>query len=316
MIKDETSFKLEDRELYPFPGSTRYSLSRLLSTMAKNKLGKIALPLPSWHFWGFAEEDPNLDFSFFNSRDAETLVEGFRKVSSRGKINCLVLTSPANPLLYEIKEEHAREIDRIALSRGIDIIIDEVLRGNRPIGQRDTIARWFSNPFIVEGFSKRFGDDPLGRFSYIVAPKGYKLDCSKPDLLPAKTVGTLLGAALKYCSADVEKELTLRNQAFDETLEQFTHAKEALSLSRPYATSLLTYIRLPKKSKKRGKDFANLAYSRGAIALCPTCIFFPENYNIPSDIPDDFRISIGRMDTERIKTGAEILCRGFEKECL
>jgi len=38
--------------------------------------------------------------------------------------------------MYRISEECAKQLDEIALRNGVDVIVDDVLRGIQPIGDR------------------------------------------------------------------------------------------------------------------------------------------------------------------------------------
>jgi len=80
-----------------------------------------------------------------------------------------------NLISKRITESAARELDSIALEYGVDIIVDDVLRGTQAFGERDTIARWFTRPFVVEGFSKRLGEEHAGDLSYALSPKDISL---------------------------------------------------------------------------------------------------------------------------------------------
>ena len=245
MRKRETEWNGSEEDVFVLPIPTRQSIDLLFRAFA-GRSGQIAMPLPNWHFWnldGFANQE--YDFAYFEASTEQELVDNFRKIAPKKKIKALVLVDPVNPLLYRISEAAAREIDTIALKYGVEIIIDDVMRGNQPLGQRESLSRWFTMPYVVEGLSKRFGDKPCGYLSYILVPEGNrKVKQSVPRVSPppfglARTVENIF----IYGEQPALKELERRNDVLDSELGQ---ACPEMRIRRPSPSHMISVLELPR----------------------------------------------------------------------
>ena len=103
-----------------------------------------------------------------------------------------------------------------------------------------SIAEYFSRPYVVEGFSKRFGEDvPTENHAYILAPKSSRL--KQEDKVDC-TGGEVVRALNKHSTPRILEALQIRNEIFDKTLQ--ANCSE-LKIIRPYPTHLLTVVELP-----------------------------------------------------------------------
>ncbi|MEK6963908.1 MAG: hypothetical protein AABX70_05760 [Nanoarchaeota archaeon] len=305
MLKKECDRAIPEDQIIARHDTTRGALDWLL----KERVGflqKVALPVPNWHFWSMAENRRSAyKFAYFNATKEEELVEGFRKIAQNRGIKVLLLVDPANPLMYQHSEEGCKEIDRIALNRGIDIVIDDVLRGTRPLEDRRSIARYFTNPYVVEGFGKRFGDDPLGGISYVLIPEKTKLPkAHTKDLCPC---GEMLQVALDNASVAAVAELEERNRAFDRGLRT---AIPNIEIERPFASSLISLVYLPEGFQTTPEGFMLNSLMNGVKLRVPDGCF-PEGHKTKPNLRPSIRITVGQMNSDLIEKGAEYLGRGI-----
>lgn len=309
MLQKETSLNLGNFKLIPSCGnSTRESIYNVLIHVSKPKSGlrkqgkPIALSIPNWHFWGLGQRDP---FVYYDAQNEDELIEGFNKLAVKKKISGILLVDPANPLLYELTPEAAREIDRIALKHGLDIIVDDVLRGTKPIGKRDTIARHFTQPYVIEGFSKRFGDD-IGSYSYVLAPKKSKYSVEQPP----SNFNFLMGDIMKafgFIERPAIDELEARNRAFDSGL---IASDSGLRVIRPFPTSLISLIELPQDSKLNADEFTKKMYDAEHVSTNPLShnhVFYPGAYQEKPGLERLFRITVGRHNQETLKRAGYLI---------
>lgn len=311
ILGEETSLDLSRYRIHPSCKSTRSTLRTVFDSLTNGTQKSVALPVPNWHFWCMYEDKhETTPFRYFNALNPKELVEGFDQVSRSGDVGALVLLSPANPPLYELSRDDVSEIDRIAAQRGVKVIIDEVMRGTRPIGQRDSIASWFQNPpFVVEGFGKRFGEGPLANISYVLVPRGERI--TKPKVCKRCDIagGALLNVAFDSATQPAIQELDARNAAFDRGL--LSTAPTGVTIQRPYSSFLVSLVNLPERFPITPRDFAFEALDRGA-SVSPLDVFYPENYNIPNSFPGRLRITTGHIGSDRMENGAAYLGAGIK----
>lgn len=303
MIFHETSLSTKRKHLHPVYLSTRRTLDYVFNEVATKKGKKIAVPLPSWHFWKIGEErKPAHMFHYFDAINEAQFVDNFTKVAKNKDVGALVFSDPANPLLYRISESAAKAIDKVALKNGVEIIVDDVLRGTFPLGQRDSVGRFFTRPYIVEGMSKRFGDEPFGRISYCLAPE--KVGFPDKYLLNGDSYSLLFGSgidmALQHSSTPALNELEKRNKAFDDGMrKEWKDAK----ITRPSPTCLVSLVELPKNGHS-AYNFATGLYLRERIVVNPVSIFYPDSQLASSELRSLFRVSVGKnQQSELFKIG-------------
>lgn len=285
---------------YALPFQTRDTLTRVFHEFATKKQKKIAIPLPSWHFWGLKNVNgPAHQFSYFEAKSESELVDNFRSSAKSNDIGALVLVNPSNPLQYLLSKSGAKELDKIAQKYGITLILDEVLRGTMPIDARKSSALWFDNPVVIEGLSKRFGDEPLGNLSYCISPTPIRFDT---DFFPETArhfYGSVVGLAMKYASQPVVDELTARNMAFD--LGFNSGSSDGAEIMWAFPSSLTSLVRLPKKSSLSAMELATKMLESSNLCVNPLQIFYPDGYNVPKDMRDIFRVAVGRYDAQDMR---------------
>ena len=307
ILRQETTLDAAEECILPFHKSTRDALEEVVTGIAA-PWEKVALPLPNWHFWCMGGyEKTRFGFEYFDGMDEGQLVENFAKIAPKKKVRALMLVNPANPLMYNISESAAREIDRIALQHGVEIIIDDVLRGVQPVGQRDSIGRFFTKPYVVEGFSKRFGDNPLGFISYVLVPESDKFLKPKVSQEEACLCGYLVEVAYKHSTAPAIEELRKRNIAFDEGVRSKC---PEVRIIRPSETHLITLLELPDRMD--GCKFTGSAHNAG-VELAARNSFYPDGYEKNGSMKNMVRVSVGNMDESMIRQGAEYLGTGIER---
>lgn len=313
ILRQETSLPIEPGRIMYVSGSTRTALDHVFHTVATQKrhAKTIAIPIPNWHFHSICGE---MSFQFFDGRSEERLVENFEHEAKAGKLCALVLAYPTVPLMQTLSEPAAREIDETALAYGIDIIVDDVLRGLHHVGQRDSIGRFFTRPYVVEGFSKRYGDGPLAKISYVLAPDAKavkklvaKIPIDKPVYDGLRFCsGTLLDRAYRHATEPALAELQSRNEAFDTGFSLFAPPDARVVRPSPYA--LTSLVQLPERCRYRGNEFEKTL--EGDIELWSMDAFVPEK-----GVPDvdslrqmkAVRITVGQMNRKRVYEGARVL---------
>ena len=305
ILQRETTLDMNRFNLHAFPGPTRNALIHLFKHQANKPKGAIALPIPNWHFWAMNECEPELRanpirFEYFEALNEDQLAQGFEKIARQGKVGSLVLVDPANPLMYHISESALKQIDATAQKYGIDIIVDDVLRGTRPMQDRNSIGSKLTRPFVVEGLSKRLGDEPAGVYSYILSPK----DSNLPDLAIPQSSSYLAGDILtlfyEHASQHALNELRLRNAAFDEGL---TCTAPMATVSRPFPSSLTSVVQVNNNGFDALK-FAEHAHYQKQIDVIPFQAFCPNGYNLPKPLTDRFRITVGRTNLRDMHSAA------------
>jgi len=269
----------------------------------------IALPVPNWHFWEMAE-DMKHDFNYFKARNETELVEGFEEIARQGKVGSLILVDPAVPLMYRISKPAAERIGEIARKYKVSIIVDDVLRGTKPLGERDSLASWFEEAYVVEGFSKRFGEDcRLANYSFILSPKGRKLAIDQDkrlDEITSLAAGTVLYDGLAYGSSPALEELRKRNQAFDRGLREEVQESQ-VEIIRPFDSALTSLIKVKTPADFDIPKFAPLINASPRILIAPMYGFYPNPEDNTQDEKNLARITVGRMDHEKVYEGAKLL---------
>lgn len=200
-----------------------------------------------------------------------------------------------NPMQYHISEDAAKQINEIANKQGITIILDDLLRGNEPLGQRKSIYSFFSNPYLIEGLSHRYGEKPLGNFSYVLAPEGSTLNNDIKEV--PHIFGELLHFAYIYSSKPIVDDLKLRNGGIDKAFERYFPEANIIRSSPSSITSL---IELPKNYSL---DTINDLYSQGVV-IFPIEGFFPEGHKVPRFDKTLLRVAVGSMDAFDVYEGA------------
>jgi len=315
LLSTETSLDLSEHQFYDIHGSTRSALDLTLSSLVGfMSHRKIALPVPNWHFDQISENaHKKYKFNYFEALNEQQLVDGFKRAAEKDKVGILILAMPAVPLMYTLSQQAGKEMDAIALKHGIDIVVDDVLRGAQPMGERDSIARYFTNPYIVEGFSKRLGDHVFGNFSYVLAPStGSQIPNSCKDQDCGLITGLSLEMALKYAAEPAIKELQLRNQKFDEGLGNY--APQGTVVKRPSVTHLTSLVEVPTNFRITMGEFQRKCYRKDIDISIPQ-EYYPNGFQASPLLDRSFRITVGRINAEDIYLGANLLGREISQYC-
>lgn len=312
MLLQETSLSSVEDQIVSLPGMfTREAMDYLLRSILSKTGGKVALPLPNWHFWSLDGcKEGAYSFSYFDAVDEEQLVTGFTKAARQQELRALILTSPAVPLMYALSEAAAKEIDRIALREGVEIVIDDVLRGVQPIGQRNSIARHFTKPYVIEGFSKRFGDEPLGALSYVLLPQECEHAAAirpRASHAASSLFSQVLEAALLYSSRNAVAELESRNRALDAGLGALP---SNVRIIRPSTTHLTTLFEIPLSPHDKDHWFHGVVENKKIDVFCLNA-FYPQGYGVSPAIKrrhaSSFRVTVGMMPRQKVYDGAKVL---------
>ena len=211
MLRTETTLALDTFNIAPRFASTRQTIDDTILNIVGPQ-GKVALPLPNWTFW-FTDGPKKGDFSYeyISAENPDQLVSYFKNMAP--KVKAFLLTNPQNPWGYKIEREHCVAMDKIAQKHGVTIIIDEVLRGNQPLNDRESLGIHFAQPYVIEGFSHRFGLG-LQNFSYVLSPKGKKAGVTTSKQAPAKLLEMIYQTSTRPCLSEIKK----RNAALREGL--------------------------------------------------------------------------------------------------
>jgi len=306
MLSKETTLDTGKFNIHSVNGSTRSAIRHILDNLTKS--GKsVAVPLPNWYFWdtnyGLSNSYP---YSYFQALNEDQVVSGFTKLAKKGRIGSFILSNPMTPLGYEISREAAKEIDTVALKHGVSIVVDDVLRGTREIGGRDTLASVITNPYIAEGFGHRFGsDNPVGRLSYVMIPKEAR-NITIPEYQGSHKIPVLapfFKLTLDHVTVPALEELRKRNTEFDAGFKET--APEDVQLHRLYPTSITSLLTLPNKSiwsPDAGDLSRNAAYHNLFVPSME--LFHPDGYNIPQGLRHNLRVSIGEIPSDEMRESA------------
>ncbi len=306
IIQQETSLDLSQSKITPWGYSTREVIRITLDHLLSHTNKKVALPVPNWHFWLALETQ----FAPFEAYSGEELVDNFRRVAN-DDIGALILSFPATPLMYTPTQEQLMEIDHIAQHHGITVVIDDVLRGVQPLGKRDTVGRFFTRPYIIEGYGKRLGES-FGSFSHLISPKDSTIT---NDLLGdsfSYGFGTSLAISYEKDTQRAVQELERRNAAFDRGVRKY--APEGVTCLRPSPSHITTLLQLPHDFGYSSTDFTVLAEKNG-ICVSDLADFFPADFSLRRGTRPAVRITTGRMDETSVYNGAETLGRGISILC-
>lgn len=312
MVRSETSLQFEDSQFQGLFGlTTRDVMAHVLDRISREDR-PLAFPLPNWHFWDLNHRGLRLpEFVYFNARNPAELLEGAEDAIKRKGARALMLVNPSNPLLYELADGEAQTLASIASHYGVDVIVDDVLRGTRPLSARNSTGRFFETPYVVEGLSKRFGDEPFGKFSYVIFPRR---PLNIPQDIPQNTLeagGGILEMALHTCSEPALEELCARNTLFDKGFGTENHG---VQVCRPYASSLTSLLAMPAGYPLSGNDFSRSVFEKGGIAINPMDAFYPTGYQVPTDMNRFLRITVGRIDREDMESAGRYLAFAFNTE--
>ncbi|MBI2112542.1 aminotransferase class I/II-fold pyridoxal phosphate-dependent enzyme [Candidatus Woesearchaeota archaeon] len=303
ILASETSLGTSsDARIKVFDQSARGSIDHVLSRVV-GRHGSVALPLPNWTFWDHLRGVQKGDYTLncFMALDPDQLVENYKTLLERTQVKALLLVHPSNPLGYTLSPDILKELDRISEREGVAIVIDDLLRGNQPVGDRETIAASLSRPYLVEGFSHRFGANPLGSFSYVLVPEEDRL-IEAPQLGPS-IYSEVLAAAYRYSTPKIAREMQRRNKAFDEEISRYC---PDVRISRPSITSISSILELPPESRMSAIEFSHYAERRD-VGVYPVDSFFPTGVRQPNRSSKLLRIAVGSMKEDMIREGAEKL---------
>jgi len=316
MIRSESSLEVDPKRIISYRGSTRDCLDYVIDSIIGGTDRTLSFSLPNWHFWHLNDyRSKDYDLDLFEALNEEQLVDEFKRRANKGNIGVLILSDPNTPLMYRLSPEALKEIDEIALKNGVEIVVDDVLRGIQPLGERESIAKHLTRPYVVEGFSKRFGENsPLAvDTSYVVVPEGVEFietNCEDDSGSCHLVTGGIIKASLSYLSEPIMAEYLRRNEAFD---SGFAYSFDiSAKLIRPSSTHITSIIELPPNIE--GFDFCNIMYKQG-VNIFPIQRFYPE-YNraeIPQNIRNLIRVSVGQGDSSSLFKVGRMINEGIFK---
>jgi aspartate/methionine/tyrosine aminotransferase len=300
--EEETSLRPSEDRIRPMHTSARGAIDYTFSQILK-KGEQAIIPVPNWTFWHHLEGYKKKDYGFryFNASDPDQLVEGFRKAASKRKAKAMILVDPSNPLGYRLTQDVCLEIDSIAEKEGITVVVDDLLRGNQPVGSRESIAAYFSRPYVVEGFSHRFGENPLGNISYIIVPEGN--NTVQSEKIKTCLCAELLKVAYQYATESVLEELAERNRLFDESIRK---AMPDLNVYRASDSSISGTVELPESVSTDAAGFAR-HLRNSDIYLYPIAGFMPNWTRTPRGLRRTLRFSVGTIYRSMIPYGSQLL---------
>ena len=315
LLRSETTLEFGENQIVPHYCTTRCAIDYILRKVAGN--GKVALPLPNWHFWlkdGCSSGD-DYSFEYFHGRDEDQLIEGFRIAARKSDVKALVLVDPANPMMYRITGECARELDNIALRNGVEIIVDDVLRGNQPVGDRNSIARYFTRPYVVEGFSKRFGERPLGGFSYILLPEDQVEIIDATGATTSAVFGEVLKSAIEYSTDKIDALYAWRNKEFDRVMQEVS---PDVKIVRPSDTSIITLLEMPDNFQIDCLRLRNTMWKGFDVVAKVMFDHYPEgDFGFQPHTSDAklMRVAVGMMESSVLTYGTMLLGSGINAVC-
>jgi aspartate/methionine/tyrosine aminotransferase len=315
LVRRETSVELNDYSIRSCNGSARVALGVVFDHFLQSRK-PIALPVPNWHFWKLknAAEQP-YSFTYLSATREDELVESFAQAARKTAISALLLSSPVTPIGYSITTPAARELAGIARQSGIAVIVDDIRRGSLPLDQRDSIARHFDRPFIVEGLGHRLGEHSCGALSYVLVPNGVAVDGLEALQVRENVAATAmrLQLAIEYGSQPALDEIRMRNEALDDGLRET--APGDVTAHRTGPTQVTTLLTLPPSYPIDATEFAKRAwFAHGNMVIAPAATFYPPEYPLAGALVRSFRVSVGKMAVPQIHAAARALGRALALE--
>lgn len=323
-IKDETGLN-PTKELIKYSNHrARISIERIIDKHYELTGKPTIVRTPNWSFW-----KPNVVEDIGNKITTITAFEDddfLNKLEDEVKTKpnrALLLTNQLNPLCEKESEETLIEISKIAEKYGLQVIIDDILRGTNFSDDRESIGIYFSTPIIIEGFSKRYGDLTIGNNSYVLFPRKEELEKYGTSFPPneERYPGKLLELARIYSDNQTPKTLADRNQLFDSIFNKYNHQS---TIHRVSESSIITRIQLPKNITK-SPEYITSEVRKQNVLISPMRIFFKE-YNpqqmmslVRGSVPlnhekeNSLRISLGRTPKTHVSEAAKIIGETIEK---
>jgi aspartate/methionine/tyrosine aminotransferase len=317
MLASETTLALDGNAVSLYIDCTRHAIGQVLEYIVgqnrdrgQSKKRMVAIPQPNWHFASDEGGVPGIGdgrfpAAFFDAVDEATYVDNFEALARRDgkRIAALIISEPSVPLMMKLSEAAAKRIDDIAQRYGIQVIVDDVLRGSQPIGQRDTVARYFARPIIVEGNSKRFGDGLWGN-CYILHPADMAITT---NAIPLENMiyAAATDAMMRHASVPAQQEYERRNALMDERLRLSCPDVVA---TRPSSSNITTLVRLPF-ARPDGMTFTDYLHRNG-VTVAPMEGFF-HDYHAPKGLRPYIRVTCGRLDMDDLGQAMDIVCESI-----
>ncbi len=272
-----------------------FSLMFLLLKRGEN----VVVPSPHWTSYELAAKKVGAEPRFLKANlesDWRINVEKLAELIDE-KTRLIILNSPSNPTSKVIDEKTFSEIVRMAESRGVTVLSDEVYSDISFVPVK-SILDFGEDHILVKSFSKTFAMTGW-RIGYAIvkeelAQRMIKLNQITTTCVPGFIqYGALKGLeSRKKIANDIREQFRLRADAAIKVL-----SKSEMKFSIPDAPFYL----FPKVDGLDSERFALILLDRG-VAVAPGTAF--------GDYREYFRIAL-TTEVERIREGLETLCEAL-----
>lgn len=277
---------------------SKWAIFSLMSILLK-KGDNVVVPSPHWTSYELQAKNIGIDFRTLNS-DIESdwkpnIAELDKLIDGRTKL--IILNSPNNPTSKVLDEKTFGEIVKIANSKGVTILSDEVYTDISFVKTK-SILDFGEGNILVSGFSKSFLMTGW-RIGYAIVEKELAKKMIKFNQITTTCVpafiqyGALKGLeSRKRIADDIRRTFKIRADTACSVL-----SKTKVQFSRPDAPFYL----FPKVENLDSERFALDLLDKG-VAIAPGTAF--------GDYKQYFRIALN-CGEDKIKRGLETLCEAL-----
>lgn len=277
---------------------SKWAIFSLMSILLK-KGDNVVVPSPHWTSYELQAKNIGIDFRTLNN-DIESdwkpnIAELDKLIDGRTKL--IILNSPNNPTSKVLDEKTFGEIVKIANSKGVTILSDEVYTDISFVKTK-SILDFGEGNILVSGFSKSFLMTGW-RIGYAIVEKELAKKMIKFNQITTTCVpafiqyGALKGLeSRKRIADDIRRTFKIRADTACSVL-----SKTKVQFSRPDAPFYL----FPKVENLDSERFALDLLDKG-VAIAPGTAF--------GDYKQYFRIALN-CGEDKIKRGLETLCEAL-----
>lgn len=280
-------------------GGSKWAIFATMYLMLK-KGGNVIIPTPHWTTYELIAKTLGAEAKFLRTslESGWNIDLGELEKLIDDKTRLIVLNNPNNPTSKVLDDKTVREIVRLAESRGVTILSDEVYADISFVKVK-SVLDFSENHVVINSFSKTFAMTGW-RVGYIIANKDLAEKIIKLNEITITNIPAFIQEAAL-------KALELRHEIASKIREKFLEranlaceilGKTDLKFSKPEAPFYL----FPKREGLDSKRFALELLDRG-VAIAPGSTF--------GDYKEHFRIALTVPD-EEVKLGLKIISEALQ----
>ncbi|MEM3550429.1 MAG: pyridoxal phosphate-dependent aminotransferase [Candidatus Bathyarchaeia archaeon] len=280
-------------------GGSKWAIFATMYLMLK-KGGNVIIPTPHWTTYELIAKTLGAEAKFLRTslESGWNIDLGELEKLIDDKTRLIVLNNPNNPTSKVLDDKTVREIVRLAESRGVTILSDEVYADISFVKVK-SVLDFSENHVVINSFSKTFAMTGW-RVGYIIANKDLAEKIIKLNEITITNIPAFIQEAAL-------KALELRHEIASKIREKFLEranlaceilGKTDLKFSKPEAPFYL----FPKREGLDSERFALELLDRG-VAIAPGSTF--------GDYKEHFRIALTVPD-EEVKLGLKIISEALQ----